>query len=204
MRIAALLGLVNLDASILSRRPHQLSGGQLQRVMIARSLACNPRLLVLDEPTSALDWLVRREILNLLAQLRSEQNLTYLLVTHDMGAVKGLCDQIAIMYRGAIVERGDAKEILGRPQHPYTRILLSSVLDPTVGVERKRLRLRRGALEDESTRPGCPFYLRCPVRIETCAEEPQPLRFVGSAHEVACMRAVRERDFGWLEESEGT
>ena len=125
-RVGRLLGDVGLSSAHLNRYPHELSGGQAQRVVIARALATGPRLLVLDEPTSALDIVVQAQILNLLVELRDEHGLTYLLISHDLSVVRHLSDRIGVMYLGRIVEEGPAEALLESPRHPYTRALLAS------------------------------------------------------------------------------
>jgi ABC-type oligopeptide transport system ATPase subunit len=129
-----LLELVDLSPALEQRRPHQLSGGQQQRVNIARAIATNPRFIVLDEPTSSLDVSVRAGILQLLVDLQREFGITYLLISHDLPTVRNICDSVAVMYRGRIVEAGQASDVLDRPQHAYTRYLLASELslDPDV------------------------------------------------------------------------
>jgi len=146
-RAAEVLGRVQLDRQFLERKPSQLSGGQRQRVGIARSLATSPDLVVLDEPTSALDWITRCEIIELINALRAELGLTYLFISHDIGAVAAVADRVAVMSHGQIVEIGSRQEVLDAPQHDYTRSLLSAVLEPRVGAKRART-TRSHALRD--------------------------------------------------------
>ena len=132
-RIEALLGETGLDPSFLTRYPHELSGGQAQRVVLARALALNPRLLVLDEPTSALDVSVQAQILNLLMRLQDQHNLTYMLISHSLGVVEHVSDRIVVLYLGEIVEEGPRDEIFRQPRHPYTQALMAAtpVVDPS-------------------------------------------------------------------------
>jgi peptide/nickel transport system ATP-binding protein len=146
-RAAEVLGRVQLDRQFLERKPSQLSGGQRQRVGIARSLATSPDFVVLDEPTSALDWMTRCEIIELINALRAELGLTYLFISHDIGAVAAVADRVAVMNHGQIVEIGSRQQVLGAPQHDYTRALLSAVLEPRVGATRAHT-TRRDELHD--------------------------------------------------------
>ncbi|TRW44667.1 ABC transporter ATP-binding protein [Georgenia yuyongxinii] len=187
-RVAELLGLVGLDPALGDRFPRHLSGGQRQRVAIARALALQPRLLVLDEPVSALDAPVQAEILELLGDLRDRLSLSYLLVTHDLTAVRRLADGVAVMHLGRVVESGDAARVLTRPAHPYTRALLSAVpvADPVLERRRERTVLVGDVPSPVDPPPGCRFRTRCPLyrtlddaAQERCRGEDQPLRTVG-------------------------
>ncbi|WP_448071326.1 dipeptide ABC transporter ATP-binding protein [Georgenia yuyongxinii] len=186
-RVAELLVLVGLDPALGDRFPRHLSGGQRQRVAIARALALQPRLLVLDEPVSALDAPVRAEILGLLGALRDRLSLSYLLVSHDLTAVRRLADRVAVMHLGRVVESGDAARVLTRPAHPYTRALLSAVpvADPVLERRRQRTVLVGDVPSPASPPSGCRFRTRCPLyrtlepaAQERCREEDQPLRTV--------------------------
>ena len=180
-RAMVLLERVGLDRSFGDRHPHQLSGGQRQRVTIARALAPAPRLVILDEAVSALDVSVRNEILVLLDELKREEGLTYLLISHDMGAVAQMATDIAVMYLGKVVESGEAARVIREPAHPYTDALLASV--PTVSGDIVDPSFRpRGEIGDTAhPPPGCRYHTRCPLAIDRCAAE-EPL-----------MRPVRER-----------
>ncbi len=196
-RVRELLDLVRLSTTILDRYPHQLSGGQLQRIGIARAVATRPEVLILDEPTSALDWLVRSEIVELLNALRRELGLSYLLITHDMSIVQALSERVVVMYLGRVIEDGPVGTILACPLHPYTRALISAVLVPRVGSHRPRLKLIGEGSTESLRSGGCPLYPRCPVRIDACATTPQRLLAVVEGHEVACMRVTSEGEVAW-------
>jgi oligopeptide/dipeptide ABC transporter ATP-binding protein len=198
-RVDELLGLVRLGDRFRDRYPHQLSGGQQQRVGIARALATSPDLLVLDEPTSALDALVRVGILDLLNALRRELDLTYLYISHDIGSVRRVCDRIAVMYLGKIVETGSAGDVIGHPVHPYTRALMSAVLRPSI-----EGRIARRRLEGELPSPldppsGCRFHTRCPVAVDACSSIEQQLVEIAPGHLVACSRISGGERIAWPE-----
>jgi oligopeptide/dipeptide ABC transporter ATP-binding protein len=196
-RVSHLLKLVNLDDRYLGRYPHQLSGGQQQRVGVARALATEPRVLVLDEPTSAADWLTRRAILDLLKELRYRLGLVYIFISHDLGAVRSVCDRIAVMYLGRIVEEAPTTSLFTSPQHPYTRALLSAVLDPTGGRRRLRVRLAGEPPSPIDPPSGCPLHPRCPIALTQCAELPQDLTPIAPGHHVACWRVHRDEAISW-------
>jgi peptide/nickel transport system ATP-binding protein len=171
--------------------PHQLSGGMRQRVMIAMALACKPRLLIADEPTTALDVTVQAQILDLLRELQSETGMSIILITHDLGVVAEMADDVAVMYAGKVVERTSARALFEDPQHPYTLGLLGSV--PRLDEERDRLLAIEGAVPPPFAFPdGCRFNPRCPFAIAPCRTELPPLREVVPGHAVACIRAPIE------------
>lgn len=182
-RLAGLLEDVGLPAALLDRLPHQISGGQRQRVCIARALAVRPSVLLLDEPTSALDVTVQAKVIELLARLREEHALTYLLITHNLAIVGSLCEQTAVMFAGSIVERGDTARVLARPAHPYTAALIAAL--PRMG-GRPPAALARA--EAQPAGSGCPFRSRCPIAVERCVTERPTLRMV-DGRQVACHRA---------------
>jgi len=169
--VEEMLARVALAPHLASRRPSQLSGGQRQRVAIARALILQPKVLVLDEPTSALDVSIRGQILNLLDELRRDMNLTCLLISHDLGAVRYLSDRIAVMYAGRIVEEGEAEQIYERPRHPYTRALLSAQFAPEPHLRDRQERLIVAGEIPDATKPpaGCRFRSRCWKAQPQCA-----------------------------------
>jgi peptide/nickel transport system ATP-binding protein/oligopeptide transport system ATP-binding protein len=171
--------------------PHQLSGGMRQRVMIAMALACSPRLLIADEPTTALDVTVQAQILDLLRDLQAETGMAIILITHDLGVVAEMADEVAVMYAGRVVERAPAAALFEDPQHPYTLGLLGSI--PRLDEERERLLAIAGAVPPPFALPkGCRFHPRCPFAEEACRTETPPLREVVPGHEAACRRAPVE------------
>jgi oligopeptide/dipeptide ABC transporter ATP-binding protein len=188
-RIAALLAEVDLDADLAERFPHQLSGGQRQRVAIARALAVEPGVLVLDEPTSALDVTVQARVLELIRRLRADRGLAYLLISHNLAVVEQLCEHVAVLYLGQIVESAAAEVLLQRPAHPYTQALRRAV--PELGTAApERLWVGSGEPPDPlEPPPGCRFHPRCPLAVERCRTEPPGLRELPDGRRVACHRA---------------
>ncbi|MFN3448316.1 MAG: ABC transporter ATP-binding protein [Roseococcus sp.] len=171
--------------------PHQLSGGMRQRVMIAMALACSPRLLIADEPTTALDVTVQAQILDLLRDLQAETGMAIILITHDLGVVAEMADEVAVMYAGRVVERAPAPALFEDPQHPYTLGLLGSI--PRLDEERERLLAIAGAVPPPFALPkGCRFHPRCPFAEAACRTEAPALREVVPGHAVACRRAPVE------------
>ena len=173
--------------------PHKLSGGMRQRAMIAMALACEPRLLIADEPTTALDVTIQAQILELMKTLQAETGTAVILITHDLGVVAEVADEVAVMYSGRIVERGPVAAIFDEPQHPYTVGLLGSI--PRLDVTRARLASIEGQVPHPLARPpGCNFADRCPFTIERCSAEVPPLMEVGERHRAACWRAPLDPD----------
>ena len=171
--------------------PHQLSGGMRQRVMIAMALACSPKLLIADEPTTALDVTVQAQILDLLRDLQAETGMSIILITHDLGVVAEMADDVAVMYAGRVVERTASRALFEDPQHPYTLGLLGSI--PRLDEDRERLLAIRGAVPPPFALPkGCRFNPRCPFAIGACRAEQPALREIVSGHGVACLRAPVE------------
>ncbi len=173
-RTAQLIEDVGLGVEHLQRAPHEFSGGQQQRIAIARALSVNPRFIVCDEPTSALDVSVQAKILNLLDDLQDEYNLTYLIINHDMSVVKHVCDRVAVMYLGKIVEIGPTDELFNDPKHPYTQALLSSV--PRASKEKldDQIVLEGNPPSPEDPPTGCRFHPRCPDYIGSICEDEEP------------------------------
>jgi peptide/nickel transport system ATP-binding protein len=188
-RVRELLQIVGLPADAGSRYPHEFSGGQRQRIGLARSLALNPDLIVADEPVSALDVSIQAQIINLLENLQSEFELTYLFIAHDLAVVRHISDRIAVMYLGTIVEISSAEELYDNPLHPYTISLLTAVPipDPVIEKQRERILLAGDLPSPANPPPGCRFHTRCPyVQPTRCATEPPELRKLADGHVVSC------------------
>ncbi len=168
--------------------PHKLSGGMRQRAMIAMALALKPRLLIADEPTTALDVTIQAQILELMRQLRDETGSAIILITHDLGVIAELAQDVAVMYAGRIVEKAGVEELFARPEHPYTVGLLGSI--PKMSLERTRLPAIEGQVPNPLAMPrGCRFAPRCPFATDKCRAEDPPLMPVGDGHESACWHA---------------
>ncbi len=187
-RVRELFTTVGLDAGAINRYPHEFSGGQRQRIGIARSLSLNPTLVIADEPVSALDVSIQAQVLNLMADLQQEFNLTYVFIAHDLGVVRHVSNRVGVMYLGEFVEFGDVGSLYETPLHPYTEALLSVVpeLNDTDAPRRERI-IITGDVPDPADRPsGCPFHPRCPVATEFCRVEKPMLVTISPGRQVAC------------------
>jgi peptide/nickel transport system ATP-binding protein len=172
--------------------PHKLSGGMRQRVMIAMALACDPRLLIADEPTTALDVTLQAQILDLMRELKAQSGAAIILITHDLGVVAEVCDEVAVMYAGEIVERATVDELFANPQHPYTVGLLGSI--PRLGRRTSHLATIDGMVPNMADPPpGCRFAARCPFAESACVAAPPPLASLNAGHWSRCIRAPLER-----------
>jgi len=188
-RVADLLRRVGLRPEYMRRFPHAFSGGERQRIGIARALALRPRLVVADEPVSALDVSVQAQILNLLQDLQAEFRLTYLFVAHDLSVVRHISDRVAVMYVGRIVELAETEEIFTTPKHPYTAALLSAAPEPDPRARTRRIILQGEVANPASPPAGCYFHPRCPHAVEVCRVQAPAWQEISPAHFVACHRA---------------
>ncbi len=180
-----LLDAVNLRSEFLDRYPHEFSGGQAQRIGIARALAAKPRILILDEPVSALDVSVQAQVLNLLADLKQKFDLTYIFISHDLGVVEAISDKVAVMYFGNLVEIGASDSVFSNARHPYTELLAASA--PVVGKKFTIIEDRNAELPDPLNPPiGCSFLTRCSYVSNSCRKTPPKLISIGNNHETAC------------------
>jgi oligopeptide transport system ATP-binding protein len=187
-RVSELLAVCGLDPGFADRYPHEMSGGQRQRVGIARALAVNPEFIVCDEAVSALDVSIQAQVVNLLEELRERFHLTYLFIAHDLSVVRHLCQRVAVMYLGRIVELAESDALFDDPLHPYTRALLAAVPVPDPKIEASRaFQPAKGEVPSPINPPsGCVFHPRCPMAVQRCRETRPELRELRPGHWVAC------------------
>ena len=194
-RMAAMLAKVGLRPEHADRYPHEFSGGQRQRIGIARALILNPKLVICDEPVSALDVSIRAQIINLLLELKDDLDLSYIMISHDLGVVEHVSDRVAVMYLGRFVETGDWREIFETPRHPYTRALIAAIPDIHAPEARKREKAKGEVPSALHPPPGCHFSTRCPSLRDRCLVERPVLAKIGPGHEAAChFAAVQSGD----------
>ena len=187
-RVLALMAKVGLNAEHAGRYAHEFSGGQRQRIGIARALAMEPEFVVCDEPVSALDVSIQAQVINMFADLQEQMGLTYLFIAHDLLVVRHICDRIAVMYLGKIVESAESDELYHNPMHPYTKSLISAVPlpDPKLAREKRRVMLSGDVPSPLNAPPGCPFCTRCPYATDICREKMPEMTEVSSGHFTAC------------------
>ena len=193
---AELLKSVGLNEQQIYKYPHALSGGQRQRAVIARAMILDPKFIVCDEPVSALDVSIRSQVLNLMKELQRERNVAYLFISHDLSVVRYLCDAVAVMYLGRILEYGDKKQIFDHPTHPYTKALMSAIPIPDVDVKVERIILQGDVPNPVDPPSGCCFRTRCPYATEQCAQQIPQLQDLGDGHQVACHRLREDGTIG--------
>ena len=185
-RVQELMDIVGLPPRFSNRYPHEFSGGQRQRIGVARALALNPKLIVADEPVSALDVSIQAQVLNLLHRLRRDFGLSYLFIAHDLNVVQHLCERIAVMYLGKLVEVADRDTLYAEPLHPYTQALISAIPVPNPRARRDRIILKGEIPSPMNPPKGCYFHPRCQARMNICRRERPAMREVKSGHHVAC------------------
>ena len=177
-----------LQPHYFERYPHEFSGGQRQRICIAKALALKPKLVICDEPVSALDVSVRSQVLNLLKDLQEQMNLAYLFISHDLSVVQYICDKVAVMYLGKIVEIANKEDLFTKPLHPYTKALLSAIPVPDIHHKKEEIILEGEVPSPLKPPKGCRFHTRCPYATERCSQEMPQLTDVGGKRKVACLR----------------
>lgn len=185
-RVEQLLDRCGLDSSAATKYPHEFSGGQRQRIGIARALTLNPSMLILDEPVSALDVSVQSQIINLLEDLQSDFQLTYLFIAHDLSVVRHISDRIGVMYLGQMVELAQSMELFADPMHPYTQALLSAIPVPNPEVRRERIILKNDLPSPANPPSGCPFHTRCNHVMDVCKSKKPEWKELKPGHHVAC------------------
>jgi peptide/nickel transport system ATP-binding protein len=193
VKAAAMLETVGIPANRMSEYPHQFSGGMKQRVMIAIALACNPDLLIADEPTTALDVTIQAQVLDLMKKLKKDLQTSIILITHDLGVTAELCDRVAVMYAGSIIEIGNLLDIYNQAKHPYTNGLFSSI--PSLENPVDRLSAIPGLMPDPANLPkGCKFYPRCTKRLDRCENNMPSVVALSKTHSVACHLFIDENE----------
>ena len=191
-RAVDMLEMVGIPGERYGEYPHQFSGGMKQRVVIAMALACRPELLLADEPTTALDVTIQAQVLDMMESLKEKLNTSMILITHDLGIVAGMCDRVAVVYAGEIVEQGTTEEVFDFPGHPYTLGLFQSL--PRLDSTEKRLKPINGLMPDPTNLPeGCKFYDRCPYACKKCKEKEPEMREYRPGHFVRCIRQGGEK-----------
>lgn len=185
-KVMELIEYVGLSRQQMHRYPHEFSGGQRQRMTIARALILDPEFIVCDEPVSALDVSIRSQVLNLMQDIQKERKLTYLFISHDLSVVKHLSDRVAVMYLGKIVELADKEELFRAAGHPYTKALMSAIPIPDTEVKRERVILAGDVPSPLNPPKGCRFHTRCPYAMERCETEEPELRIIRPGHQAAC------------------
>lgn len=190
-RAVEMLEMVGIPGERYGEYPHQFSGGMKQRVVIAMALACNPELLIADEPTTALDVTIQAQVLEMMTKLKEQLNTAMILITHDLGIIAQMCDKVAIVYAGEIVETGSAEDIFDRPAHPYTTGLFNAL--PSLADDQTRLTPIHGLVPDPTALPkGCKFHTRCPYASEACEKAVPPLKETEPGHYTRCSRGRKE------------
>lgn len=190
-RAKEMLEMVGIPSARYGEYPHQFSGGMKQRVVIAIALSCNPELLIADEPTTALDVTIQAQVLEMIGELKDKFNTAMILITHDLGIVAEVCDQVAVVYAGEIVEMGDREDIFDRPAHPYTNGLFAAL--PSLAGDQKRLKPIKGLTPNPADLPeGCKFWPRCPYASEECRKNNPPLTEISPGHFSKCTRKKGE------------
>lgn len=187
-KVLELLDAVGMEEYMYNRYPHEISGGQRQRTVLARALILEPSLLVCDEPVSALDVSIQAQVINLLKKIQKERNLTYIFISHDLRIIRHICDRVAVMYLGKIVEEASCRDLFMNTAHPYTRALISSIPVPDPSLVRERIILPGEPPSPVNLPPGCRFSSRCRFAVDKCREKEPQLEETGSNHKTACYR----------------